>query len=55
MLGQHKNKSGSSNKTIAFKMAFVGAEEKICNTRYDSVNALAKEIGVHFDAYADDE
>jgi hypothetical protein len=35
--------------------AFIDAEEKIRTTRCDKINALAKEIGVEFDAYADDE
>ena len=47
---------GSHVKSVLYMgSAFVDAEEKIRNTRYDKVNALAKEIGVEFDAYADDD
>jgi integrase len=47
---------GSHVKSVLYTgSAFVDAEEKIRNTRYDKVNALAKEIGVEFDAYADDD
>jgi len=47
---------GSHVKSVLYMgSAFVDAEQKIRNTRYDKVNALAKEIGVEFDAYADDD
>jgi integrase len=47
---------GSHVKSVLYMgSAFIEAEEKIRNTRYDKVNELAKEIGVDFDAYADDE
>ncbi len=47
---------GSHVKSVLYMgSAFIDAEEKIRNTRYDKVNALAKEIGVEFDAYADDD
>ena len=47
---------GSHVKSVLYMgSAFIEAEEKIRNTRYDMVNELAKEIGVDFDAYADDE
>lgn len=47
---------GSHVKSVLYMgSAFVEAEEKIRNKRYDKVNALAKEIGVDFDAYDDDD
>jgi integrase len=47
---------GSHVKSVLYMgSAFIDAEEKIRITRYDKVNALAKEIGVDFDAYADDD
>ena len=47
---------GSHVKSVLYMgSAFIEAEEKIRNQRYDKVNALAKEIGVDFDAYAEDD
>ena len=47
---------GSHVKSVLYMgSAFIEAEEKIRNKRYDKVNALAKEIGVDFDAYDEDE
>lgn len=47
---------GSHVKSVLYMgSAFVDAEEKIRNKRYDRVNELAKEIGIDYDAYADDE
>lgn len=46
---------GSHVKSVLYMgSAFVEAEEKIRNTRYDKVNEFAKEIGIDFDAYTDD-
>lgn len=47
---------GSHVKSVLYMgSAFIEAEQKIRNTRYDKVNELAKEIGMEFDAYDEGE